>query len=140
MRAAMQIEVAAAAPQSYVGWLTASHSTSSREHAGVLEQRLHLAVIAVAVAVVGGEELAAVDDLVAHRRDVVRPATAAEKAQTFEAALVAVKDTGDVAAQLVLRAQGRGQVEEPGHAKALGNRAVQLLDALHADRVEHGAA
>jgi hypothetical protein len=94
-------------------------------------------VVCVGVAVVGGDEFAAVDDLVAHGRDIVLPATASQEAQRVAAVLVPRKRSLDMATKRVLRDEGRGQVEQAGHAQALGDRSIELLDVCDADDVKH---
>jgi hypothetical protein len=42
-----------------------------------------------------------------------------------------------MAAKGVLRDEGRGQVEQTGHAQTLGDRSVELLDIGDADGVQH---
>jgi hypothetical protein len=94
-------------------------------------------VVRVRVAVVGGDELAAVDDLVANSRDIVLPATTSQEAQRVSAVLVPCKRSLDMAAKRVLRDEGYGQVEQAGHAQALRDRSVEILDIGDADGVQH---
>ena len=75
------------------------------EHARELEQRLELAVVAVRLAVVGGQELAAVRDLVADGRDVVLPAPRSEEVERLGAVFVPAEDALDVAAQARTRSE-----------------------------------
>ena len=94
-------------------------------------------MVAVRLAVVGGQELAPVRDLVADGGDVVLPAPRAEEVERLGTVFVPAEDTLDMAAQGVLGAKRLGEIEGAGHAQALGNRPVELVDALDADRVEH---
>ena len=94
-------------------------------------------MVAVGLAVVRGQELAAVRDLVANGGDVVLPAPRAEKVERLGAVFVPAEDALDVAAQGVLGTKRLGKIEGAGHAQALGDRPVELVDALDADRVEH---
>ena len=103
------------------------------DQARVLEEGLQLAVVRVALAVVGGEELAAVDDLVDDRRDVVLPAAAAQEAQGLPAAAVAREHRLEVAPQLELRAERRLERQRAPEAQALGDGAVELVDVRGAD-------
>src|SRR6266545_1973375 len=98
---------------------------------------VRLPVVTVRVAVVRGDELRSIRDLVADGRDVVLPAAATEEAERPLAVLVAVEDLLHVPPQGILRAQRLWEVEQPRHPEALGNCLVELLDVGDADRIQH---
>ena len=103
----------------------------------VLEDRLehplaHLRLIRR----VGGQQLAALEDRVDHRRDVVVVHACAEKRQLAARVGVPLGERGDVLEDLLLR-QRRLEVELPPEADSLRQVAEELLDRADADRPEH---
>ena len=95
------------------------HLEQLAHHRRVLEERLEAPVVLVRLAGVGGEELAAAVDLVADGRHVVLVAAGAEEAERRRAwRCCRSQQPLDVADQLRLGAERRGQVERRRRAAA----------------------
>ena len=109
------------------------HLDELAQLARVLEPRLVPAEVRRRSAPHGREELAARDDLVAHRRDVVLPAAGAEEAEVLRARRVAGEDLRQVALELRLRADRGRQLDRPREAVALGDLLEQLVDVVEAE-------
>ncbi len=113
------------------------HLQQLGHHRDVLEEGLEAAVVLVGLARVGGEELAATVDLVAHRRDVVVVAAVAEEAEQFGRVGVACQQAVQVPDQAGFVGVGRGQVERAVEPQVGGDVAVELGDVGGADLGEH---
>src|SRR6185312_13498338 len=105
------------------------------EQAAELEPGLIAAVVGRRRSPDRRDELAAPDDLVAYRRNVVLPTAAAQEAQVSFAVVVPPEDVTEMARELDL-AEGRRQLEPPGQPVCGRDLREQLRDALGADRVE----
>ena len=84
-----------------------------------------------------GQELGPPDDLVHHRRHVMRPAAGAEEGEMGVRAFVLGQHVGQMAAQRRFRPDAERQVERLAQAMILRDLLEQLLDRADADLVQH---
>ena len=106
-------------------------------HALILEEGLETAEVVVALAAVSGEELALAVDLVADGGDIVLIAARTEEVEVIRAGAVLLEQLFHVAAQLVLRAEGLGQVHVFFQDDLVGHFFVQLFERGQADLTQH---
>src|SRR5207247_6331783 len=129
--------VAGGAPPAVHGKADEVELEQLSELAAELEPHLVAAVVGGRRPPDGSHELAPADDLVAHRRHVVLPATCAEEAEVLLARLVARERLAEVTRELDLGDECRRQVELAAEAVPRGDLREELGDALRPDGVEH---
>ena len=102
-----------------------------------LEERLVLAVVGIGAAAVGGEQLAAMDDLVHDRRHVVLRAAGAAKVEPGPGAgLVAGDDLLEMPPQVLLAGERRRQVEQSLDLERLRDCGIEIGHVAGADRLQ----